>query len=638
MERTTIFISRWITRLSPAVIIWIFVAFVFAAAFPLEMMAQAKMIVAANASYSAVNTAVAAAQPGDTVVVPPGQATWASQLIITKSLSLIGAGAGSTVITSGIGNLNAYLIAYRPTDFASNPAFRVSGFTFDLANSSHGVFLDGTRNTTSVLQTRCRIDHNTFTGAPNHALGPQAIHIGGIMGVVDNNLFDNFGYPIRNCWGPSAQSNIWWNNWNANLLGTSENMYFEDNTFTGVEIIMDCQYGNRYAFRYNTVTTWTASFPLLDIHGNHSAGDQYSSFGGEVYGNQLNDTSGMRLMDHRGGKLLLFMNNSTTPSWHIQVRDEAPDSSNPTTNPEPQYPNDSYFFLNRRNLTGSAPTIVNEGPWSDNPPLYGVPQENREFWNGNPSFNGTVGVGWGTLANRPTTCTVGVGYWATNQSTTNLSGMVGKNPTTPILGTLYVCTATNVWTAFYTPYTYPHPMRKTALTVTSPNGGEAWAIGSSQKITWTSTADIGNVKIEYSTDNGANYTTITSSTADTWSYNWTVPNVISSSCRVRVSAAGTGPADTSDSEFTIVQSPPVKIRLSRSRLTFAATTGGKQTPDQFVLINNIGQGTMHWTAEEAEPGGMLRISPTQGTGNGKILVGVNPEGFSPGLYTGYIRV
>ncbi len=150
--------------------------------------------------------------------------------------------------------------------------------------------------------------------------------------------------------------------------------------------------------------------------------------------------------------------------------------------------------------------------------MYGVPKENREFWNGNPSFNGTVGVGWGTLANRPATCTVGVGYWATNQSTTNLSGMVGKNPATPISGTLYVCTATNVWTAFYTPYAYPHPMRNKALTVTSPNGGEAWAVGSSQKISWTSTVDIGNVKIEYSTDNGASYNTITSSTADTWSY------------------------------------------------------------------------------------------------------------------------
>jgi len=36
--------------------------------------------------------------------------------------------------------------------------------------------------------------------------------------------------------------------------------------------------------------------------------------------------------------------------------------------------------------------------------------------------------------------------------------MVGKNPTTPISGTLYKCTATNTWTAYYTPYAYPHPL------------------------------------------------------------------------------------------------------------------------------------------------------------------------------------
>jgi hypothetical protein len=70
-------------------------------------------------------------------------------------------------------------------------------------------------------------------------------------------------------------------------------------------------------------------------------------------------------------------------------------------------------------------------------------------------FNGTVGTGYGTLANRPATCTAHVGYWATDQGSWNTSGSGGQ-------GQLYVCTATNTWTLYYTPYTYPHPLTQNA--------------------------------------------------------------------------------------------------------------------------------------------------------------------------------
>jgi len=77
-------------------------------------------------------------------------------------------------------------------------------------------------------------------------------------------------------------------------------------------------------------------------------------------------------------------------------------------------------------------------------------------------FNGTVGTGYGTLANRPTTCTPHVGYWATDQGNWNSSG--GGQ------GELFICTAANSWTMSYEPYTYPHPLTAGTST-TGPAGG-----------------------------------------------------------------------------------------------------------------------------------------------------------------------
>jgi hypothetical protein len=76
---------------------------------------------------------------------------------------------------------------------------------------------------------------------------------------------------------------------------------------------------------------------------------------------------------------------------------------------------------------------------------------------GNPSTGPSVG--WGTLANRPTACTPNVGYWATDQGAWNQSGGGGQ-------GQLYQCSATNTWSVYYTPYTYPHPL--TTATALAP--------------------------------------------------------------------------------------------------------------------------------------------------------------------------
>jgi hypothetical protein len=123
--------------------------------------------------------------------------------------------------------------------------------------------------------------------------------------------------------------------------------------------------------------------------------------------------------------------------------------------------------------------------------------------------------------------------------------------------------------------------RGITLTITSPNGGESWEALRSYPITWTTLGTVANVKIEYSTDGGATYTTIIASTPNTGTYTWTVPNVPSTTCRIRVSEASTGsPADTSDANFTLARPsilPPVSLALatslnsSRDRKTNALT-------------------------------------------------------------------
>ncbi len=91
------------------------------------------------------------------------------------------------------------------------------------------------------------------------------------------------------------------------------------------------------------------------------------------------------------------------------------------------------------------------------------------------------------------------------------------------------------------------------VTVTAPNGGQTWSVGSSHNITWTSQC-LDNVKIEYSTNNGSNWTVeIASTAAGPGTYSWTIPNEPSDECLVRVSDADDGsPNDVSNAVFSIV--------------------------------------------------------------------------------------
>lgn len=95
-----------------------------------------------------------------------------------------------------------------------------------------------------------------------------------------------------------------------------------------------------------------------------------------------------------------------------------------------------------------------------------------------------------------------------------------------------------------------------SLSITSPNGGENWTVNTTKQISWNS-SNIANVKIEYSTDGGTIWNTIISNTlASAGSYTWTVVNLISANCKIRVSDVSNSTInDVSNAVFSITQQP-----------------------------------------------------------------------------------
>jgi subtilisin-like proprotein convertase family protein len=98
----------------------------------------------------------------------------------------------------------------------------------------------------------------------------------------------------------------------------------------------------------------------------------------------------------------------------------------------------------------------------------------------------------------------------------------------------------------------PFTIVKPSLTVTSPNGGERWANGSSHVITWSSTALPGKVKIEVSYSNGQDWATLYPSTANDGAQTWKIRGRVTRKALIRISSVeDSSVRDRSDDTFTI---------------------------------------------------------------------------------------
>ena len=124
------------------------------------------------------------------------------------------------------------------------------------------------------------------------------------------------------------------------------------------------------------------------------------------------------------------------------------------------------------------------------------------------------------------------------------------------------------------------------ITVTSPNGGESWAVGSTHPITWTSVGLTGNVGIELSRDGGATWATIITSTPNTGTASWTVTGPGTTQARILIGSSDyPGDYDTSDANFTI--SPCITVTSPNGGESWAVGSTQPITWTSVGLTGNV---------------------------------------------------
>lgn len=127
-----------------------------------------------------------------------------------------------------------------------------------------------------------------------------------------------------------------------------------------------------------------------------------------------------------------------------------------------------------------------------------------------------------------------------------------------------------------------------AVAVTAPNGGEAWAAGSLQSITWTAT-NLALVAIEWRQTPVDPWLPLAQAEGGAGSYAWTVPAVPTNQAQVRVRDASDGaPSDESNAVFTIL-SP--RIVVGPASLEFGLHPAGSAALDS-VRVFNTGNATL----------------------------------------------
>jgi hypothetical protein len=178
--------------------------------------------------------------------------------------------------------------------------------------------------------------------------------------------------------------------------------------------------------------------------------------------------------------------------------------------------------------------------------------------------------------------------------------------------------------------------------VSVPNTAVSWSGNSTQTVTWTvngtdaAPISCANVKILLSTDGGVTFpTTLLASTPNDGSENITVPNVNSTTCRIKVEAIGNIFFDVSNTNFTInVSTPsfdfdtPAAASIACAGPTTASITlgvlsfAGYVTPVNLVATGNPTGTTVTFSVNPVVPGNntVVTLNNTNTLANGSYTI------------------
>ena len=363
-------------------------------------------------SASTVNTALTNAASGDTIQCTTGG--WSSGTVTVPSNKNITLDGNSVSVTGGVIDING----------SGTYQARVTGFAF---SGSFSMEMDGTSIANGFeSDLPWRVDHSTW----NCSTGGTKIVINWSAGLIDHLTFTNVqaAEETIHIFGSPADNTTGWTN--AHTPGSAKAVYFENNTATGAQGNSSClfqmYYGGRVVSRFNTLNSI-----MMDVHGNVD----YSGRWWEFY---KNSSTGSSVMCLRGGSGIIFGNTGDASAYFNEENnacsggatgcDQVGRGQNWALYPAYYYGNSTIDF--NLNVGGCSPAI--SGAIVANVDVYDL-----------DSYQGT---------SLPGTCTTGQGYWKTDEGSWNQSGSGGQ-------GVLYKCTATNTWTSYYTPYTYPHPLQ-----------------------------------------------------------------------------------------------------------------------------------------------------------------------------------